>query len=104
MKTLREWENSRDISEIYKSITKNKKVIREKAKDMLIKQASGIVINAQNLINILKDVLPIISLNNTQWKMIVNIADKDKSSMIDFELFLNLVFKSTKQFISHPKI
>jgi len=105
-KELREWENSRDISTLHSLISRNKKIIKSKAKEMLMKGPLGSqVINAENLISILKEVFQgKINLHNTQWKIVVSIADRDRSSMIDFDLFMNLVEKSTKQHLSHPKI
>jgi Ca2+-binding EF-hand superfamily protein len=83
-------------------ITKNKKVLLDKAKPMLLKQGTYRLINADNLISLLKDVLFGVKLSNTQWKIIVSMADRQKNSMIDMDLFISLVEQSTKQATSHP--
>jgi Ca2+-binding EF-hand superfamily protein len=84
-------------------ITKNKKVLLDKAKPMLLKQGTYRLINADNLISLLKDVLFGVKLSNTQWKIIVSMADRQKNSMIDMDLFISLVEQSTKQATSHPR-
>ena len=102
-KKIRDWETSSDVSMIYKAITKNKKIIREKVKPMLITEKTRHVIQADNLIAILKEVLGNFNINNTQWKIIVAIGDRDRTSMIDFDLFINVVESSAKQASSHPR-
>lgn len=104
MKNLRDWENSRDISSLYLTISKNKKLIKEKTKGMLIKQGLNYMIHAENLISTLKDIFYNVRISNTQWKMIISIADREKNALIDFDLFFNLIDKSVKQQLSHPKI
>ncbi len=92
------------MSLIYKTISKNKNIIKEKVKPLLISQKSKNVIHSENLINILKEVLIYFNLTNTQWKIIVGIGDTDRSSMIDFDLFINLATNSAKKATSHPKL
>lgn len=104
LKHFREWENSKEQSNIYQAITKNKKIIKEKVKDMLLKQGKSLVIHSENLITILKEVLDRFKMSNTHWKLIVSIADREKNAMIDFGLFMNLIEASTKQATSHPKV
>jgi hypothetical protein len=84
-------------------ITKNKKILLDKAKPMLLKQGTYRFINADNLISLLKDILFGVKLSNTQWKIIVSMADRQKNSMIDMDLFISLVEQSTKQSTSHPR-
>jgi Ca2+-binding EF-hand superfamily protein len=101
IKILREWETSRDIIEIYKLIARNKKLIRDKVK--LYTLGSNVtLINANNLINILKSVLGRIRLSQTQWKMIVSLGDKDKSGLIDFDAFIKVIEATSKLEKSHP--
>ena len=98
---LREWETSRDIIEIYKLIARNKKLIRDRVK--LYTLGSNVtLINANNLINILKNVLGRIRLSQTQWKMIVSLGDKDKSGLIDFDAFIKVIEATSKMEKSHP--
>ncbi len=99
---LRNWENSNDINLIYQAISKNKKIIKENAKPFLMKQNQSIVILADNLINIIKEVTNF-KISNTQWRMIVGIADRERNSMINFDLFLSLITNSSKLSSSHPK-
>jgi hypothetical protein len=103
LKQINDWETSSDIAMIYKAITKNKKIIREKVKNMLIIEKTRHMIQADNLIGVLKEILGNFRMNNTQWKIIVAIGDKDRSSMIDFDLFMNIVEASAKKASGHPK-
>ena len=98
---LREWETSKEIIEIYKLIARNKKLIRDKVK--LFTVGSHIMlIHANNLIDILKNVLGKIRLSHTQWKMIVSLGDKDKSGLIDFDAFIKIIEATSKMEKSHP--
>ena len=54
------------------------------------------LINANNLIDILKNVLGKLRLSLTQWKMIVSLGDKDKSGLIDFDAFIKIVEATSK--------
>lgn len=104
LKATRSWENSKDISEIYYLISRNKKQIKEQAKEFLIKQGQNLVIQVDNLVDILSRMFPSLKLDTHKWKLIVNMADKEKNSMIDFEFLFNLVVNSTKLTTSHPRI
>ena len=101
MKILREWETSREIIEIYKLIARNKKLIRDKVKLFTV-GSNVMLINANNLIDILKNVLGKLRLSLTQWKMIVSLGDKDKSGLIDFDAFIKIVEATSKMERSHP--
>ena len=103
IKILREWETSNDIIEIYKIIAKNRKIIKDKVRLFTIEQKS-MLIKANDLIYILKDVLNKIKLSQTQWKMIVSIGDKDKSGIIDFNTFISVVDTTAKMGLSHPVV
>ena len=39
----------------------------------------------------MKDIFPYYKLTNTQWKMIVEIGDKDTQGFINFDTFIKLV-------------
>ena len=101
MKILREWETSKEIIEIYKLIARNKRLIRDKVKLFTV-GSNVMLINANNLIDILKNVLGKIRLSQTQWKMIVSLGDKDKSGLIDFDAFIKIVEATSKMERSHP--
>ena len=101
MKILREWETSREIIEIYKLIARNKKLIRDKVRLFTV-GSNVMLINASNLIDILKNVLGKLRLSQTQWKMIVSLGDKDKSGLIDFDAFIKIVEATSKMERSHP--
>ncbi len=62
------------------------------------------LIKANDMIYVLKDVLNKIKLSQTQWKMIVSIGDKDKSGIIDFNTFISVVDTTAKMGISHPVV
>ena len=104
---LREWETSGDVSEIYKYINKNKKIIQQKIKDSNYTIGTGNtrLIQPDNLVLILKGIIPNNNLSLTQWKMIVNVAKKDTlDGLIDLNEFFRLMEVTTKKMISHPAI
>ena len=106
LKILREWETSNDISSIYKMIARNKKAIKDKVKLFTMGRSgvngNGMVIQSDNLVDILKNVLGRIRLSNTQWKMLVAIGDRDKSGLVDFDMFMSVIETSAKMERSHP--
>lgn len=100
IKELREWENSKEVSNIYALVNRNRKIVREQAKNYIINKN---IINAENLITILETSLPGCKMSKTQWKILVSIADRERNGLIDFELFLTLANNSSKLVSSHPK-
>ena len=103
MNLLRQWETSNDIIEIFKMISKNRKIIRDKVKIFAVDPTS-MLIKEDDLIYVLKEILGRIRLSQTQWKMIVSIGDVDKSKIIDFNTFINVVDSSAKVGLKHPVI
>ena len=106
-RVLREWETSNDVSEIYKYINKNKKFIQQKIKNSNYSLGSGSarLIQPDNLVLILKGIIPNNNLSLTQWKMIVNVAKKDTlDGLIDLDEFFRLMEVTTKKMTSHPSI
>ena len=106
-RVLREWETSRDVSEIYKYINKNKKMIQQKIKDSNYTIGSGNtrLIQSNNLVLILKGIIPNNNISLTQWKMIVNVAKKESlNGLIDLNEFFRLMEVTTKKLTSHPSI
>ena len=76
-------------------------MIRDQAGEFFIRPN---VILSNNLINILKDAFPNLSINLTNWKIVVSIADRDKSGQIDLDLFFKLISASSKISISVPRL
>ena len=106
-RVLREWETSTDVSEIYKYINKNKKMIKQKIKESnySIGTNSTRLIQPDNLVLLLKGIIPNNNLSLTQWKMIVNVAKKDTlDGLIDLNEFFRLMEVTTKKMTSHPSI
>ena len=104
---LREWETSVDVSDIYKYISKNKKIIQQKINESNYTIGSGNnrLINSDNLVLILKGIIPDNKLSLTQWKMIVNVAKKDTlDGLIDLNEFFRLMEVTTKKMTSHPTV
>ena len=103
--SLRQWETSDGVIAIYKAIAHNKKVIWDKVKGVSFGKGNGAVVQEDNLIKVLKEVFPDLKLTNTQWKMIVEIADKDPSSdLIHFEQFIKIVEHCATKAKSQPRI
>ena len=98
--SLRKWETSNNTINIYKAISKNRKIIWDKIK---VISGNNVLVQEDNLIKILKDVFPTYRLSNTQWKMIVEIGDVDNRSFINFENFIKLVEHSTNRENSIPR-
>ena len=62
-------------------------------------------VHSGNLIAILKDILPSLKISQTQWKMIVNIAQKDRvDEFIDVNEFFRLLEITSINVESHPLI
>ena len=104
-KILRDWETSGDVSYIYKYINKNRKLIREKiSKCNFVLTGDGIqLIHADNLINILKDTVPGLQLSQTQWKMIVNVAQGERTDgLININDFFKILEITSNNMASHP--
>ena len=55
------------------------------------RRPNNTIIHEDNLIKVLKDFYPYFKLTNTQWKMIVEIGDKDTQGFINFDTFIKLV-------------
>ena len=88
---LKEWINSSEIIKIFKLISKNKKLIKEKFKIFSI-APSCLLIHSNDLISILKESLYNINLTDGQWKLIINIGKKnDNSEFIDFKTFITII-------------
>ena len=90
LKKLRKWETSNDVINIYKEIAKNRKIIAQNIRNTAFGPNSSII-HEDNLIRVLKDIFPYYKLTNTQWKMIVEIGDKDTQGFINFDTFIKLV-------------
>ena len=93
---MKKWETSNNVIKIYKDIAKNRKLIWDRIKNFSISQQNGMV-HEDNLIKVLKDIFPGYNLSNTQWKMIVEIGDKDTTNFINFNTFIKLVENCSKR-------
>jgi hypothetical protein len=105
--TLREWETSGDVVDIYLFIHKNRKIIKDKIynSDYTVNSGNENFIHSENLIKILKDLLPNQKLSQMQWKMIVNIAQNENyNNLIDIYKFFRIVEITAKNLMSQPKI
>ena len=95
IKDLRNWEVTDDVIKIYKLIAKNRKIIKEKFKLFSVVN-NCLLIHSKDLINILKEVLFGIELNNYQWKLITSIGKKGRSGFVDFQTFINVIEIASK--------
>ena len=93
IRILQKWEVSNNLIEIYKNISKNRKIISQKVRMI----SFGSFIQENNLIQILKEVFPQYKFNNTQWKMIVEIGNKDSRGFINYDTFIMLVENCAKR-------
>ena len=100
---IRDWEGSEEITEIYKLISKNKKVIRDKVKLYTIRTSSNLLIQDNYLIDILINVLGKIRMSYPQWKMIVALGDTERNGIIDFNEFMRAIDSYANIKNSHPK-
>ena len=100
---IREWEGSEELADIYKLISKNKKIIESKVKLYNIKTSSNMLIQENNLINILIHVLGRIRLSYPQWKMIVSLGDTERRGIIDYNAFIRAIDSYAKMWRSHPR-
>ena len=106
-KQLREWESSNDICDFYKFVNRNRKMIREQIKkcNYALNSNGGTLIQGDNLVNILKEMLPKLKLTHTQWKMVVNVAKCDFSEgLIDIDLFFKMCDVTARNLKSHPRV
>ena len=104
---LRDWETSGDISKIYKFINKNRKYIKNKINEMnlMINSKKGNCIHPDNLLKVIKELLPNAAMSTTQWKIIVNIGKSKKfESLIDIDEFFRLIEITAKNMDRHPNI
>ena len=100
---LRQWETSNELIEVFKLISKSRKIIRDKVKIFAL-DPIAMLIKENDMIYVLKDVLGKVKLSQTQWKMIVSIGDRDKTKIIDFKTFINVVESTAKIGQKHPVI
>ena len=104
---LREWETSGDIMKIYLIIYKNRKLIKDKIyqSDYIFNSGDDSYVQADNLLKIIRELFPKTNLSQTQWKMIISIAqNENNNNLIDIEKFFRLLEITTKNLTSHPKI
>jgi hypothetical protein len=79
-------------------------MLKDKAKRYFFNDGSGCsMIQCDNLIAALKEVLPRVCLSSTQWKMMVLVGDKNRSGMVDYEMFMKIVETSAKRSVGQPR-
>ena len=100
---LRSWEMTNNILDVYKLIARNNKIIKEKVKLNSISGDSSII-QTDNLIQILKDVLPMVFLTPTQWRMIVSLGEGYNVGLVDYNTFIKIIKLSSKISKSHIRI
>ena len=104
LQQLREWECSNNLEKIYNEINRNRKLLKDYAKMYMISDGSGRnIIQINNLIEVLKKILPRTELSRTQWKMMVRIADKQGTGMVDLDEFLKIMEQSARQMNQQPR-
>ena len=62
------------------------------------------IIKNNNLIEILKDVLPRVFLSPTQWRMIATLGEGNRIGLVDYNVFIKIIKLSNKISKSHMKI
>ena len=102
-KSLKKWEMTNNIFEIYNIIAKNHKIIKEKVKEHSI-TGDCTFIHADNLIKVLKEVLPKVYLSHTQWRMIASLGEEVSLGLVNYELFIKIIKLSSRMSKSHMKI
>ena len=100
---LKKWEMTNNIFEIYKIIARNHKIIKEKVKEHSI-TGDCTIIHADNLIKVLKEVLPKVNLSHTQWRMIASLGEEISLGLINFDVFIKIIKLSSRISKSHMKI
>ena len=104
LQQLRDWECSNNLESIYNEINRNRKLLRDYAKMYMITDGTGkSIIQINNLIEVLKKILPRTQLSRTQWKMMVRIADKQGMGMVDLDSFLKITEQSARQMNQQPR-
>jgi Ca2+-binding EF-hand superfamily protein len=104
LQQLREWECSNNLEKIYNEINRNRKLLKDYAKMYMITDGTGKnIIQINNLIEVLKKILPRTQLSRTQWKMMVRIADKQGIGMVDLDMFLKIVEQSARNMNQQPR-
>ena len=101
--SLKKWEMTNNIFEIYKLIARNNKIIKEKVKEHSI-TGECTIIHADNLIKVLKEVLPKVYLSHTQWRMIASLGEEVSLGLVNYDKFIKIVELSSKLTKSHMKI
>lgn len=101
VKSIRSFENSKEISDIYYIISRNKRQIKEECKKYFIRQGGNVVIESDILVNVLTKMFPG-KLDGFKWKLIISVGDKNRNNLIDIEYLFNQLGFSNKLNISHP--
>ena len=105
IKSLRQWENSDDITQKYLLIYKNRKQIKSKLIDnnFVINKNGSQFVNSDTLIYMIQKMLPNCKLSHIQWKMITNIGKKANiDKLVNLSDFFKLIEIATKKSTYKP--
>ena len=102
VKSIRSYENSKEIAEIYHLLWKNKRQIKEECKRFFVLHGGSLIISTENLLNVLAKMFPRKLVTNN-WRVIVSMGDKDRTSIIDVDYLFNQIGNSDRSTISHPR-
>ena len=91
------------FNKLLKNFNELKNYWYEKVKENSV-TGNSIIIHADNLIKVLKEVLPRINLSHTQWRMIVSLGEELGVGLINYETFIKIVKISSKISKSQMKI
>ena len=84
-------------------ISRNRKIIKESLKQYSLNDNGDMLVQSDNLISVLKDVLPKMKLSHTQWKMLVRIGKTEIDNLIDLGMFFRMIEVSAKNLKSNPR-
>ena len=100
---LRCWEMTNNIFDVYKLISKNNKIIKERIKENSLSN-DYTLIKTDEFIQILKDILPRVFLSNTQWRMIASLGERKTIGIVDYNVFIKIIKMASKISKSHFRV
>ena len=100
---LREWEMNMDMRDVYKVIWKHKQLVKNALKRMTFTQGGNTLIQPDNLVSVLKELLPQVTINNTQWKMVAMIGKNEVNGLVDVNVFFKVLESSVKSATFKPR-
>ena len=97
---LRLWENSNDITDIYKLIFKNRKQIKYKLfeSNLIVNKYGKQYVASSTLIYVMKKMFPKIKLSNIQWEIIADIGKSESNDiLVNIPIFFKLMEINAKK-------